>query len=74
KERLAYFDRPLDKSNIESIVVRINEFHTVGGDLNPKEQKTLDRLIDTLRLECLIIFEFTQKASKEYISGFLTKE
>ena len=70
KERQIYFDRPLEKNSINNIVIRICELISTG-DLIPREQKILDRLVETLELENSIIFELTLKESKEFILKFL---
>ncbi|MDA9189557.1 hypothetical protein N9O57_01105 [bacterium] len=70
KERQIYFDRPLEKNTIESIVIRIGELVSVSP-LVPREQKILDRLTETLELENSIISDVTAEESKAFISGLL---
>ena len=70
KERQAYFDRSLERNNIEKIVIRICELLSIG-DLIPREQKIIDRLVETLELENSIIFSISAKESKEAISKLL---
>ncbi len=70
KDRLQYFERRIDKSNVETIAIRASELFPIE-DMNVKEKRIVDKLIETLELEASIIYKKTKNESKELISKFL---
>jgi RNA polymerase-interacting CarD/CdnL/TRCF family regulator len=70
KDRILYFDRTLNKSNLQDIVTRATELIQID-ELTPREQKIIDSYTLTLENEAAIIFSIDEAESKKYISGFL---
>lgn len=70
KDRILYFDRQLNKSNLEDIVTRATELIHID-ERTPREQKIIDSYTLTLENEAAIIFSIDEAESKKYISGFL---
>lgn len=71
KERQMFFDREFNQSELQSIVARLSELISIR-DRTPREQKIIDRMIETLEVEASVIFKISKYKSKEFISNSIT--
>ncbi len=68
KERQSHFDSAFGLK-IEQITTRIFELSSVDKR-SLKEQNVIDKLLETLELECSIVFKMNASDSKEFVAKF----
>lgn len=70
KERQDYFERNLNKSTLNEIVVRITELIFMT-DITPREKKVIVSMLSTLESEASIVLSMSAEESAKYIADCL---